>query len=41
MFCLVKEFEELQHSEKQMFCFQKEHCCPTQVNFKDTNGEID
>ena len=25
MFCLVKGFEELQHSEKQMFGFQKEN----------------
>ena len=37
MFCLVKGIEELQHSEKQMFGFQKEHRCPTQVNFKDTD----
>ena len=41
MFSLVKGIEELQHSEKQMFGFQKEHGCPTQVNVKDTDWEID
>ena len=37
MFCLVKGMEELQHSEKQMFGFQKEHSYPAHGNFKDTD----
>ena len=37
MFCLVNGIEELQHTEKQMFGFQKEHWCPAHVNVKDTD----
>ena len=40
MFCLVNGIEELQHSEKQMFDFQKEHYVQRRQILKTQIGKM-